>query len=612
MGTPKKFKAGVDPAKEISEIATDFVQPHEVLREALHNAYDAGATEVLIRAYAQTLAAGDRVLTLEIRDNGFGMTDKQVEGFFGLGFSNKERERLRDREVIGFKGHGTKIFYQAQDVFVLTQRENSERLLAIFEDARKTIHNRKIPEIVLFRNGEAATAAADEGLTLIADHGTSIRLVGYMANSAVLIDEFSRRKIVDYLRWFTVYGSFREVFQPEARPPLVVELQATDDRSPAVVDFGHPWPKDDVTDLNALRRLDPRRPYGDFRKSFKDFDRGIAGGYRISIAVLFEGRRGRLRRDHDIRRQKVGGLYREEDRYGLWLCKDFIPIEPRFEWLSEEDCPLLEDAFDLGLSRPLIFVNCQDFSLTANRGSVGNSSDTLLTAVRIGVFDFLRHIQNDSDYKRFRLDYREDLFARLREKDRSALQRRIERYNRKKWLTIDLPGGGQHRFFEPQREITLFGLLTQLEVLTPGLIDLDVLDYDDHSGIDLLVRRRRDPHDLVSKDRPVYYAEIKFILEPQVNHPFANLAAIICWDTGLHENDPVTDSVNDTLVYSEVIKEGVTYCHLRPDPSSDNIKHVIRVYKLKQLLLERCGLREQDNPNPVDDSPPRATTRRVR
>ena len=38
----------VNPVKEIYEIASDFANPVEVLREGLHNSYDAGAQRVAI------------------------------------------------------------------------------------------------------------------------------------------------------------------------------------------------------------------------------------------------------------------------------------------------------------------------------------------------------------------------------------------------------------------------------------------------------------------------------------------------------------------------------------------------------------------------------------
>ena len=41
----------VNAGQEVAEIARDFERPEEVLREAVHNCYDAGARETRIKAW---------------------------------------------------------------------------------------------------------------------------------------------------------------------------------------------------------------------------------------------------------------------------------------------------------------------------------------------------------------------------------------------------------------------------------------------------------------------------------------------------------------------------------------------------------------------------------
>src|ERR1700691_587288 len=101
----------VNAGQEVAEIARDFERPEEVLREAVHNSYDAGAKETRVRAWPETLSSGNKVLGLEIADDGVGMDRDGVQAFFGLGYSKKPT--VSDRETIGFQGHGPKIYYQA-------------------------------------------------------------------------------------------------------------------------------------------------------------------------------------------------------------------------------------------------------------------------------------------------------------------------------------------------------------------------------------------------------------------------------------------------------------------------------------------------------------------
>ena len=190
-------------------------------------------------------------------------------------------------------------------------------------------------------------------------------------------------------------------------------FRGTDEQTPTEVPFGHAWPDDDNTDMNSLKASDPRRPFNYFRKTFR-LDQPVQSGYRIDAAALF-------RDSAAVRIEMRGfggnakGIVHEEERYGIWLCKDFIPIEPKFEWFNDEECPLTKSDFQL----PLIFVNCQAFSLTANRGSVGNSPTCCFRPSRMPYSNFLVILWiTTKTFPTFLNEYQQDLFSRLREKDK--------------------------------------------------------------------------------------------------------------------------------------------------------------------------------------------------
>ncbi|MEJ7637453.1 MAG: ATP-binding protein [Singulisphaera sp.] len=589
------LEIGVNPGKEIYEIASDFANPVEVLRESLHNSYDAGAEHVSIVARTQKLRDGRRVLSLDIDDDGSGMDEDKLKNFFGLGFSDKHP--IPGRPAIGFKGHGTKIYYQSQEIWVTTLRDGGEMIVSHVEEARIAVFNQQLPTPTVWSGEEAKRVALEHDLTVPRKSGTSIRLVDFTPDSSRVIDAFRQETIENYLRWFTVFGSFQHVVKKtEPKPPLLLVLQGTDSEQPTAINFGHAWPPKDRVNLRDLKQLDDRRPFNYFCKSFRSENYSTEGGYKIDIAACFEGARNPIDRDKGVRRQRAGGLYMEEERYGLWLCKDFIPVEKRFEWLSEEDSPFNS----LDSKRLLIFVNCDDFKLTANRGSVGNSSSELLQAVKRATFAFLEDIRDDRDLANFYNEYQEDIFSRLREKDKKALQRRVDRYNKKSRCTIKLPNGKKHVFFEPTREITLFGLISELQLLDSTLLGMQVLDYDDHVGIDLLVKRNGNVGSLLSRER-VAYTELKYDLKGQINHTFDSLYAIVCWDTGLTQDNVVQDSTGSTFYYRQVVRDGITYSDLIPPPDGE-LSHSIKVIVLKRLLLEKCDMKASPNPSPLPHS----------
>jgi len=586
----KTIKVAVNPGKEIYEIASDFADPIELIREALHNSYDAGAINVSITARTQAMPDGRRVLSVEIEDDGNGMHEAALTSFFGLGFT--EKPILPDRPTIGFKGHGTKIYYQSQEITVVTCRKGNPPLVAKLTEARTAVNRKDVPQPKIWSGREAETVIAEDGLKRPGEQGTVIRLVDFTPDGSRAIDLFRSDRVENYLRWFTIFGSFRQVVnQTTEAAPLRLLFQGTDKDSPKAIEFGHPWPEADCVNLKTLKSSDDRRPFNFFCKTFREKNVPIDGGYKIDIAAVIEGARGRFKRDQAIRRQRTGGLYLEEERYGLWLCKNHIPVEKKFEWLFDDDCPMRPDE----ARRLLIFVNCENFQLTANRGSVGNSSSELLQSVKKAVFSFLESLHDDKDMIAFSNEYQEDFFSRLKEKDKKALQRRVERYNKKNRCTIVLPNGKEHHFFEPGREITLFGLISELNLLDPSLLALKILDYDDHVGIDLLVSRNGDPGHLLEKDR-VAYTELKYELKSQINHVFDHLHAIVCWETDLVADKLVVDPTGRAFSYRQIVQEGVTHSDLIPPPGDDHT-HSVKVLVLKRLLRERCGLQIDPNPN---------------
>lgn len=586
----------VEVGREIKEISSDFAQALEVLRESLANAYDAGAERIEVRCLPGDDQSGRRILTLEVIDDGIGMDRARLAGFFSLGVSQKPR--VANRPPVGFKGHGTKIYYRALHVWVATRTSNGPLLVAGADSIRETVNRAHEPVPRVWEGPAAEAKAAEVGLHAPAERGTSIRLVDFTADSGRLIDQFARTKVENYLRWFTIHGSFEHVVRGTSPvPPYRLLLKASDDTEVAEVPFGHPWPND-CTDLRELKARDPRRPFTFFVKTFRTQNRDVSGGYKVDIAVAYEGARGRRERDPCIRWQgHKGGVYLEEERYGLWLCKNHIPIEMRSEWLQDEE--LVAPAF-LDPKRARVLVNCDHFLLTANRGSIGNSNPALTEAVRRSVVEYLAEVvEGDDDIQKFFEEYEEDLLARKREADQKALVRRIRRHNEKQLCRITAPDGRTLEFLEPSREITFFGLLSKFELWDPQLLELDTLDYDDHRGIDLLTRKPTDPGDLTSREQ-IAYVELKHTLEQRLNHPFSLLHAIVCWNKAIAQNDTVRDVAGASFQLTETKRDGITYSQLVAPPDDKKHKHNVRVVVVKRLLQECRQLQMSANPYAVN------------
>src|SRR5699024_9307020 len=114
--------------------------PLEIIREAISNSIDANGNKIGL-LFDMKEHYGEEVFRVRIKDNGDGVSEKELENFFDLGNSS----RLESKEYIGEKGHGTKIYFNSKQV-TLKSWVNGKFIEAKMEDIYKSLYRDKIPE----------------------------------------------------------------------------------------------------------------------------------------------------------------------------------------------------------------------------------------------------------------------------------------------------------------------------------------------------------------------------------------------------------------------------------------------------------------------------------
>ncbi len=88
---PVGIRPRVNEAREFLEIAKDFKDPREIIREALSNSWDAGASKASLKfKLVSHLGTRKKKILVEITDDGDGMGidprpgvgSSEIEGFF--------------------------------------------------------------------------------------------------------------------------------------------------------------------------------------------------------------------------------------------------------------------------------------------------------------------------------------------------------------------------------------------------------------------------------------------------------------------------------------------------------------------------------------------------
>ena len=156
----------VDIAQEFIEIAHDFANPLDIIREAISNAIDARSIDrssTINLAFEMQNIAGENTFVVRIEDDGKGMDENELQAFFDLGNST----RRGNINAIGEKGHGTKIYFNSKRIVVDTQKDGHARLLATLDSPFTRLNQRIVPTAVVQR------------LPAEGNSGTVITIYGY-------------------------------------------------------------------------------------------------------------------------------------------------------------------------------------------------------------------------------------------------------------------------------------------------------------------------------------------------------------------------------------------------------------------------------------------------
>jgi len=556
----KQINPEVDAKHEFTEIVNDFSDSFEIFREGISNAFDHGASEMRIAIDVEEIAGYPRVV-ITLADNGNGMTEEILSrDFWGLGFSTS---RGRD-DAIGNKGHGTKIYLRSQKVEVRTQCKGgafSSVCIEPFSALKQgRLHSPSLKAIPHFKEGT----------------GTEIRVEGYNDNER---SRYYYDIVRDYMLWRTKLGSIEKEFGVNAHTEFKLFLKCLDtDGQFRQIPFGHVFPPEnsDIQSLYSEHDVDAHDFYVK-RYSWANCRLRKFPEVKYEVVIYVEGDKAKRLYNKMIRDRARSdtGKYKVADQYGLWLCRDYIPINRCNDWLS---------GFGSGSNSYVMlhgFVNCQTFKLTANRGAVSNSNPTVLEELRIEVSDYISQI--DTDLRRGDIytlrEWQEE--TRTEKQEKADFEARVKNIKGRKSYEID-----GVRLLVPVAESELFGFFISLYNLRPSWFDFEPLDYNTTRGIDIVARNKSGDGITITE---FGYVELKQIFRSPMNHSFKHLSRIVCWDFA-KETQVGTDfhdiSQKDTRRLGKELIDGEPPVYYLDAPKRSKIE-VIRLAEFLDLKLKQ-------------------------
>jgi histidine kinase/DNA gyrase B/HSP90-like ATPase len=544
---------------EFLEIANDFGNPLEIVREAISNAIDAQATWLKIGFWVESIE-GSQSLVIQFLDNGTGMTEGILStDFWGLGFSQSRHDPTK----IGEKGHGTKIFLRSEKVIVRTQTADEafesecDRPMRALSQGKA--HEPRIRAIPRFQ-----------------DHtGTDIKVIRYNQNQR---SRFVQEEVKDYIYWFTKFGSVEWLFDHDKLKDFRLYLKCLDKTQYEELAFGHPFPQPNC-EIENLFNEHGAAAANLYVKRFLWKQERLEKSPEVTFDMVLsvEGDTAKRAYNPQLRdRRRQGGQYRVLDRYGLWLCKDHIPVQRVNDWISGFGSG--SNAFTLLHG----FVNCQHLKLTANRGSIANTEPEILEELKKAASKFVQEVDaelgKNGIYTLFDWQSEERTLAQ----EKTDFNVRCKSIARRRVATHK-----GHTFLEPRNESELFGLFMRVYALEEQLFAFEPLDYNTTRGIDIIARNKSGK---TGAESDLWYVELKYLLKTNLNHSFKHLRWLLCWDfdKGIDQDSEFGSTVqeNDIRKLQTATADGNTLYFLNSPTSAVRVQ----VIRLQEFLRQHLGM----------------------
>ena len=494
-----KYIPAVSDFSIFREVASNISNPLEIIREAISNSDDANANKINICVDRNL----NGQLTISIEDNGDGMNVDGIHRFFNLGFSDKSTNK------IGEKGVGTKIFYKSEAIHIETHDKQGNLYIADMSNPWDKLQKNIVPEYVI------------QELESDGKRGTKVVITSYKADSPE--NFFNLESIKDYIQWFTIGGSFRNIFANRVNvkkqinnidivPQIIIEdrINEKTELISGIHQFEEP-----NENIRLYNSTDILYTSDDYARTFGPYIRetNIKGEYvSVQIYGTVSGKNAK---------RKICSLNTEQEyksRFGLYLCKDFIPCVKMDELLDTDDYYHYH-----------IVANSQNFKLTSDRNNISNIDDIKVK----WVIDKITQVINEeikpiANREYFMMKKKEEEQKKLNEKC-SKTKRNIKQVVKSPRIGIEGLGMAKVPKNELETALLFASILSNLEYKQYIPMIKCILSYSDKTSTDMVCLSNNGENILVE-------IELKLKNFLNHNHPIETVDYIVCWKVDLEEN----------------------------------------------------------------------------
>ncbi|WP_339251760.1 ATP-binding protein [Sporosarcina sp. FSL W8-0480] len=673
------------------QIVQNSKKPLEVIREAIANAYDNGASYLdIIVEYEKE----KDTINISFCDDGSGIEKEGIEVYiFGLGNSTKS-----DSDgYIGNKGVGTLLFLKSKKVTVTSFFNGN---------GARQIWTEPYSSLLKYRNNIEDVTREDLGLSAPEKfpysgkaNGTKIEIKGFLHKNPL---EYHHENLKDFILWFTKIGSFEKDIKLISSKPFIVNLKGlefSENKSAASINeqdiidtgkdtfinrnkiktresfesiklgFSFPTLSDEDELINHINHINlsgcsdenikkeikkiikknlvlkfnsEEDGFEDLKFTYKD-SLSVDKTAEIEFVVYRIGETARINHNKMIKgstNQTPSYKYLVSERYGIYIAKDYIPVQSINSELQSIG------GGGHGYTQYLGFFNSQAIDLTIDRTGAAtideelqiklmNRINKIMKQIDRKVNDYIEdittsiysqlndrpeidnvedntettsgnqgvanseaeaaNVSDEQENRNTEIDNNQEnnednndtgstfsVEVQRLERQEKFLRKvgRIHRIKLKKNLSSITLENKKIVISEPNNESELYGVLMQVTTLRPDLLDFSILDYNTTNGIDILARDGNLPETNFSD---LFHVELKLVLKTNFNHLLTDAKYIVCWT--IHED-----------LRSRMLLKDKFQNHYRLDRDMDgfvlvcnNPGHTVKIIELKDIIERQFG-----------------------
>ena len=207
--------------------------------------------------------------------------------------------------------------------------------------------------------------------------------------------KFKHEVLKHYILWFTRFGSMELELGKRSHEKAALFLKGLEKEDTEKIFFGHVFPAESNTPDILFEKHSMQAPEYYCKKIIKTGFLQHFPEFSYEAVFYIEGDKVKFQYNSMLSQsgqEKQASAYTVQDRYGVWLCKDYVPVDRKNEWLMNQ--AIRSTNFHA-------FFNCQGLCVNAELTSCNDTPTAILEDIEREIKKIIAEIVISDDQMQF-------------------------------------------------------------------------------------------------------------------------------------------------------------------------------------------------------------------